>query len=586
MSTVTDPCVFKAERLVRRAREDFSAFASTVIRGRAGRRLELSAIHRSWIAHAAWCRDRGLFAGILAPRGHGKTQLWPIANTLFEIGRNANKRITIVSNSEVNALKRLRVCRAYIDGNVTIARVFPNLVRDENAPWTAHQLFVKREFELAVEPSIEALPLLGTSTGNRADLMIFDDVVDRKHVDEPQRRARATEVFEEQWIPCLEEDGFALLIGTLWHPDDLYHYLMTGDAAAGWCFMIQGIADDLESIDTWILTDDESHPLIADGQAVRTRDPYDGFHRQIQSWWTRKTLIRRRSKIGKEAFERSYQNRMPSTSSRRFASVMRAFDTSIDYPAAADLHRPSDVVAVSIGVDPASDKRPGTAIIAAGVLPNGRKRCLWAEVGRFTYPQLIRRLIVLRNLLDAEIVMVETNSQQSAIIDCIRDIADNAENDEFRRLAGELLSVVAPWLTGTNKFDDKVGLPGLAVEFENNVWIIPAASRTKHGRLCRAGDSRQKCSSCRLLAGLEDYPNTLADADAVMGLWFARNGLQRVAPVGGAEAFTAVGRARGEEMAIPAAEFGDIGIGVGGDLGIEAWGDASDLESLPSMMGV
>ena len=72
------------------------------------------------------------------------------------------------------------------------------------------------------------------------------------------------------------------------------------------------------------------------------------------------------------------------------------------------------------------------------------------------------------------------------------------------------------FVTGKNKADPILGLPGLEVEFENQGWIIP---RPEHALDCT-------CDWCRLWMELVGHPLAASD-DMVMALWFAREAARK-----------------------------------------------------------
>ncbi|MFH1574632.1 MAG: hypothetical protein ABIG68_11655 [Acidobacteriota bacterium] len=112
-------------------------------------------------------------------------------------------------------------------------------------------------------------------------------------------------------------------------------------------------------------------------------------------------------------------------------------------------------------------------------------------------PEVWRELEDIHRLYRPNIMMVENNALQGAVLEW-----------------GLELNATLPvkgWLTGHNKSDPFLGLPGLEVEFSNEGWMIP---RPAHTFDCA-------CAWCRLWEELTGHP-LAATTDLVMALWFAR----------------------------------------------------------------
>ena len=194
-----------------------------------GGNIRLEPIHLSWIDHIFWCRDNKKFPFIVAPRGHGKSSLMAVALPLWIIGRDQNRRIMILCNTDDNAKKRVRAIKDYIENDPMYQRVFPDLVPDKRKPWTSNMLYVKTDRKL-VDPSICAFGVESSGTGSRATDQICDDVVDEDNaIRQPCKKPAIVSSYTTKWLPCVTEPVFELGqiygIGTRWAHADLTDYL-------------------------------------------------------------------------------------------------------------------------------------------------------------------------------------------------------------------------------------------------------------------------------------------------------------------------------------------------------------------------
>lgn len=210
--------------VVEKAREDFNVFCVYVFG------LTPTWFHREWSA-AANTHQRLL---IVAPRYHAKTQ-WSVMRLAWLLGRNPNLRIKIVAQSDSKARERLFQVRDALEHNERLRRVFPHLTPAQGGDWTKSKIVLARTIS-AKDASLEALGITSTATGGRADLILFDDVVDlRNAVQMPQMRETIKLLFKSVWSNMLGPESKAIYICTKWHqciPSDEWVLTARGRVAA------------------------------------------------------------------------------------------------------------------------------------------------------------------------------------------------------------------------------------------------------------------------------------------------------------------------------------------------------------------
>lgn len=213
-------------RQIRQAREDASAFMEYCFYDeKTGLPFEQQWFHDEW--HAAW--DEFQRVMIIAPRDHAKTSN-VVGRAIWELGRDPNLRIKIVCATDARAKERLFEIALNIDKNPRVREVFPNLKAEEDAPWNAHKIIVQRTARHR-DASVEALGITSTATGGRADLLIADDVVDRRNaLSFPALKEQIKQAWKSDWTNLLEPDSRVWYICTLWSPTDLSHELMDNKA--------------------------------------------------------------------------------------------------------------------------------------------------------------------------------------------------------------------------------------------------------------------------------------------------------------------------------------------------------------------
>ena len=213
-------------RQIKMARENASAFMEyCFVDEKTGEPYKQQWFHDEW--HEAW--DKYQRVMVIAPRDHAKTSN-VVGRVIWELGRDPNLRVKIVCASDGRAKERLFEIDQHITTNKRVQEVFPHLQPDPNAPWNAHRLVLKRKAKHR-DASVEALGITSTATGGRADLLIADDVVDRRNaLSFPALREQIKQAWKSDWTNLLEPDSRVWYICTLWSPSDLSHELMENKA--------------------------------------------------------------------------------------------------------------------------------------------------------------------------------------------------------------------------------------------------------------------------------------------------------------------------------------------------------------------
>ena len=207
---------------IKRARRVFGAFMSYCFRNEdTGEQFDQQWFHDEW--DEAMSTHKRLI--IVAPRDHGKTSQI-VGRVIFELGRDTNLRIKIVCASDGRAKERLFEVIQHLKHNERVKRVFPHLKQAEEGEWSKHKIVVERTARHR-DASVEAIGITSTATGGRADLLVADDVVDRRNaLSFPALREQIKQAWKSDWTNLLEPNSTVWYICTLWHKDDLSHQLM------------------------------------------------------------------------------------------------------------------------------------------------------------------------------------------------------------------------------------------------------------------------------------------------------------------------------------------------------------------------
>ncbi len=175
-----------------------------------------------------WIRRRHLQ---LAPRSHGKSRVYSLELPVWSQAYVDNIRLLHITNSSENAVKYLVACRSQFESNETIARDFGNLSKglDEQGleyklskTWSSQMYYLRRTNQMLKDPTMQAISAGTAITGSRYDGIIADDIIEEGDVDTVEKRENLEAWFNGVVLELLDENGWALMIGTRKHGDDIY----------------------------------------------------------------------------------------------------------------------------------------------------------------------------------------------------------------------------------------------------------------------------------------------------------------------------------------------------------------------------
>lgn len=407
----------------------------------------------------------------------GKTNQMAIGRALYELGRNPNLRIAIVSNTDGQAQKIALAIQKYIEKSVELATVFPELKRDKSMPWNAHHLYVMRETR-AKDPSIQTCGIHGNILGARIDLLILDDLLDYENTVSPARREDLARWYYATLEGRLTGQGRVLCIGTAWHRDDIMHRFARQKA--------------------W---HSRRYPVI---------DEVTGQSRWPERWPDAR--IEEKRELGPLEFSRQLLCIARSDEDARFKRVYidtclaRGLGRTPTYALHAVPAGYKTYTGVDLGV---SDKSSAalTVLFTIVVHPNGDREVLAVEAGRWSGPEIVEKIIDQHNRYQS-IVLVENVAAQDFIL-------------QFTRK--QSAAPVVPFTTGKNKAHPEFGVEGIATEMANGKWIVPSVEA---GGMLRGATPTIEAWINELLY----YDPAGHTGDHLMASWFAREGARRTTP--------------------------------------------------------
>ncbi|MFP4142185.1 MAG: hypothetical protein ACLFT7_02435, partial [Thermoplasmata archaeon] len=415
--------------------------------------------------------DRVLF---LAPRDHAKSTLFSFIYPLYRIVLNRNIRISLVSDTQTQAYKFIKAVRFELENNDKLVEDFGEFEGDN---WQKSQFTVQREINYK-DPTMAGFGLNSSKLGDRADLIICDDIINKDVCLTSARRKKASRWYFEVLTNFLEEDGGQMItIGTRQHEKDLYKEIM--DKPTYVSKVYRAVKDDDRVL--W------------------------------PQKWTYDKLMDRKKEIGSLAFARQFQNEITSEGSSVFPEKL--LEPLLNREAGmvnpfGERPRWLKKYRLFMGVDLASSAAVGAdyvVLVTVGVDEDKNRKLLhvWRDKG-VPFQKQIDEIIRLDEFFDYERIVIESNQYQSILPSTLKEETD--------------LPIMS-YQTGAEKHTEDVGVPSLRILFENGKYEFP------YGEECREEVDTLLGELNGLAWDEGKLITTAAHKDTVMALWLAEKGI-------------------------------------------------------------
>lgn len=469
---------------------------------------------------------------VLAPRFHAKSTVFTINYPLYEIYKNPNVRIMIVSANENIAVSFNRAIMNQLENNEKLERAFGTIVPrfEANKKWGEKAIVVKRNTN-EKDPTVTAIGMGGKLISRRADIIILDDVIDMDSSRTKAMRDKTKEWFENVLLPILEpETGRLIIAGTVWNRDDIYDYLWKEshfDIKLKLKALIYNpnnfkelnIGTDNEKVlKNEIKYNPSEYPLALNVKDVFSDSVIKWYQlgRKLATgvlWkekWSWENLMEAKRHMSNGSFMRQYLNEPGGEEERVFQekflreSLANGRDLLYSWDNLTPKYESYGRLITAIGVDLAISKKKtadDTAISVWGLSEQGKRILLWLDIGKFSPDEVKAKVIELYHNFNPVKVMVENVAYQ-----------DMMRQD----LAKEDIPVEGFHTTSGRKFNEETGLSSMAMLFEQRKVVIPKCTDNKqHADMVK-----------RLMHDLTVYSYDQHAGDSLMSSWFAFEALR------------------------------------------------------------
>lgn len=450
------------------------------------------------LIQTATSKTRGL---ILYPAAHGKTTLVSELLPIWAICKNPNIRIVDIAKNDVDAKSITRSIQSELLSNERLIRDFGPFKPDgdESKAWALERFDVAKRTRHGKSSTWAAFGAgARTALGYRTDWTICDDVVTDVNSSTPEQRMKLREWFN-QGPETMGDHGDARLtvVGTVFHPEDLYHDLME--------MVLPDTGDKI-----WYV---QKEFAILDPDEKRVLWP----ERRPWLW-----LMQRKASMGTLDFNKRFNNIAVDPSRMVFKEeyVRGGYVGKIHYPGVLDNaynvgEIPDPTWRRYAGFDPAVGKISRSSKFCAHITVavgscSKHERCFWVVDlyrDQMTLPQQVDWIIGKHEEYQCNVSVVEANAYQMGLFQAVKQKLDEQ---------GMALNIQPHYTSRMNKPDPETGVQAMAPWFENGKVHIPW------------GNPESKRKMAQLVDELVQYPGRTTDT--VMALWFAWRMAQEMAP--------------------------------------------------------
>lgn len=454
--------------VIRAARTDPTVFIPYVLRNEeTNMPITMGQFHREWQTLACH-KDRLL---VISSIELGKTQQLSVGRPLWEIGGNPNLRCVVVSNTNDQAKKIVRLAKEYITNSKEYHNVFPNIQRDPNGPWLENAFQVKRASR-AKDPTFQAVGLGGAIMGSRIDRLYIDDPEDFESTRTAHQRQKTYDSIIKNLVGRLTPDARVILVTNAWHPDDFGHRMAKNKRWYALKYKVQNTST---------------------GELIWPER------------WSEERIARFREEVGKAECDRQLFCEARSDSDSRFNRewINLCIRRGNGIQASRGLAELPNGYRTYTGVDLSTGEgKDMSCLFTILVHPDGSREVLNVSAGRWTAPEIVDRIVDAHESFHS-MVIVESNGAQKFIVQFTKQLS---------------AVPVKAFNTGANKINVEFGVESLAVELANGKWIIPN------------DDGVCEPDIAEWIQEMLAYSPTQHTGDRLMASWIAREGSRSCAP--------------------------------------------------------
>lgn len=173
----------------------------------------------------AFVRRKSIRKLLLIPRGHLKTAIVTKGFAIQSILRNPDIRILIANQVWDKSREMLYEIKQLLTEKTDLPKLFGDFVSER---WREDDIVIRQRRKALAAPTIGTSGVEAELTSSHYDLILLDDLQGEKNFQTPEQREKVKRYYRSM-IDLIEPGGTIIVIGTRWHLDDVYQYIIDNE---------------------------------------------------------------------------------------------------------------------------------------------------------------------------------------------------------------------------------------------------------------------------------------------------------------------------------------------------------------------
>ena len=162
---------------------------------------------------------------LLVPRGHLKTAMITKGFSIQSLLRNPDIRILIANQVWDKSREMLYEIKQLLTEKTDLPKLFGDFVSER---WREDDIVIRQRRKALAAPTIGTSGVEAELTSSHYDLILLDDLQGEKNFQTPEQREKVKRYYRSM-IDLIEPGGTIIVIGTRWHLDDVYQYIIDNE---------------------------------------------------------------------------------------------------------------------------------------------------------------------------------------------------------------------------------------------------------------------------------------------------------------------------------------------------------------------
>lgn len=162
---------------------------------------------------------------LLIPRGHLKTAIVTKGFVIQSVLRNPDIRILIANQVWDKSREMLYEIKQLLTEKTDLSKLFGDFVSER---WREDDIVIRQRRKALAAPTIGTSGVEAELTSSHYDMIILDDLQGEKNFQTPDQREKVKRYYRSM-MDLIEPGGVIIVIGTRWHLDDVYQYILDNE---------------------------------------------------------------------------------------------------------------------------------------------------------------------------------------------------------------------------------------------------------------------------------------------------------------------------------------------------------------------